>query len=149
MRNIYCAVLGNQIIAIHKKKKVIKKFISDNIDKDLRIGKLNVKSKKYENLYLVRLGNQYIPQYLQGTAEEISEERKADIKYVIEVIERERRSIDGDKERKILKKAIKILKENMQEDDPDVFLLDVERVNREHIRDILAEDNYDYGEAKY
>ena len=44
---------------------------------------------------------------------------------------------------------LKIEDEYLQEDDPDVFLLDEERVNREHIRDILAEDNYDYGEAKY
>lgn len=149
MKNIYCAVLGNEIIAIHKRKKVIKKFILDNIDKDLRIGKLNVKASKYETLYLVRLGSKYIPQYLQGTAEEISEERQADIRYVIEVIERERRYIDSDKEKKILKKAIKILKDNLQEDDPDVFLLHEEHQNREHVRDILAEDNYDYGEAKY
>ena len=149
MKNIYCAVLGNEIIAIHKRKKVIKKFILDNIDKDLRIAKLNVKASKYESLYLVRLGSKYIPQYLQGTAEEISEERQADIRYVIEVIERERRYIDSDKEKKILKKAIKILKDNLQEDDPDVFLLHEEHQNREHVRDILAEDNYDYGEAKY
>ena len=148
---MYGAVCDNNVVAMHERKKVIKKFINAHGDKKMSMVEIKKKARdKYTDLYLVKVGGRYIPAELYGIAKELDDEWRGEIKSIIESLNKFALIDDlSEKDKKAFKRVKKYLKNKLSEGDEAEYDIDTLydlRQCKDHIRDIME---YDYGEAKY
>lgn len=143
MKYMYGAVINESLIAIHDDRDVVESYISkyerDN-NKSVDLVKCPKKKLKkisgYEDLYLLRVGDNYVPTKYYSTNENITNEALYDLKYARDVILRilEYRSNGA----KSLEKTVQILEEeisNISENVLSIELLDdIKTLNNERKR---------------
>lgn len=121
---MYGAITRNKtLVAVHKKERIVRKFISQQKEKELKIIKfknnLLVQNNDLENLYLVRCEDMYVPCELYNVYSELEEQTNYDLQYSIDILERVK-IIDNlsKKEIKSIDKTIDILKSQMKSNTP-------------------------------
>ena len=116
---MYGVLKSGIVIAIHDELDVINKFIdSQNSDiSDYKIVKIKKKSHKkykylyeYQDLYLVRYGDNYVPFKLYDTLKDASDEYFYDLRYCKDVLLRLlEEKHNNHKDRKALFRCVKII----------------------------------------
>ena len=92
---MYAVMKKDEIIGFHEDLEVVKKFTTSFNPDSVEIVKIKKKKEKkirknpfYDDLYLVRYGDNYLPINLYMTAKEISFQEEYDLKYCKDIISR-------------------------------------------------------------
>lgn len=92
---MYAVMKKDEIIGFHEDLEVVKKFTTSFNHDSVEIVKIKKKKEKkirknpfYDDLYLVRYGDNYLPINLYMTAKEISFQEEYDLKYCKDIISR-------------------------------------------------------------
>lgn len=92
---MYAVMKKDEIIGFHEDLEVVKKFTTSFNPDSVEIVKIKKKKEKkirknpfYDDLYLVRYGDKYLPINLYMTAKEISLQEEYDLKYCKDIISR-------------------------------------------------------------
>lgn len=92
---MYAVMKKDEIIGFHEDLEVVKKFTTSFNPDSVEIVKIKKKKEKkirknpyYDDLYLVRYGDKYLPINLYMTAKEISFQEEYDLKYCKDIISR-------------------------------------------------------------
>ena len=116
---MYGVLEGRTLIAVHDDEEVVDEFVQQQSAKQLNIVKLKKskskeikRSSKYQDLYLVRYGDMYVPYEYYDTVKELNGQAAYDIKYCRDVIMRLLEEHEfTDKEVKHMMKTVCILAE--------------------------------------
>jgi len=116
--NVYGVMDGNEIIAIHKNRKVIKKYINDN--KDLSIDNIvKIKNKKYieslSDVYLVKYRNTWIQEKYISILEEFINDNIYYISNCLSILSSLKYLDISEKDLKAVNRVIKLITGNFKE----------------------------------
>jgi hypothetical protein len=140
---MYGILKEKTLIAVHDEKEIVEKFINTLENPDeydlIKIKNKVIKTNpNYEDIYLVRYGDKYVPYYLYDTLKNETDQFSYDLKYckdiLFRLLEDQSRS---EKERKALLRVIGMIEEEMETFDMDLETLekmdDLNRAFKERI----------------
>lgn len=140
---MYIIVKDKQIIAAHDDIEVVHEYWNSQNDPDMKI--LKVKKKKsaelieipdFENIYLVRYGDFYVPYEQYEALKELNGQRDFDLRYCRDVLFRLlEENVVSTKEASILKKTLPIVISQIESiDDSEYEALDKLRKDLEEMK---------------
>jgi hypothetical protein len=140
---MYGILKEKTLVAVHDEKEIVEKFINTLENPDeydlIKIKNKVIKTNpNYEDIYLVRYGDKYVPYYLYDTLKNETDQFSYDLKYckdiLFRLLEDQSRS---EKERKALLRVIGMIEEEMETFDMDLETLekmdDLNRAFKERI----------------
>lgn len=131
-----------QIIAVHDDKEIVKKFIEqEQLDNNLvKIKKKNI--SKYDDLYLMKCGDKFIPYYLFETYKNMSMEYTYDLENCKNVLYNILEDNKSKKDIKAISRVISILDNEISEcSNVDINILkEFKDINDEYKRKVGYHD---------
>ena len=141
---MYACVKDDEIIAFHDEYEVVERFTTSfSPNDDIKIIKIKKKKEKhirknpsYDELYLVRYGDNYIPMNLFLISQEEDCEKNYDLKYCKDVLYRilETKQITSLKDFNAISRVIKIITHLMEPSIYDVNTLNELKMLKEMYR---------------
>lgn len=140
---MYGVLYEKKLIALHDDLEIIQKFVGQQEEKQDLFDVIEIRKKNktfqnnldYQDLYLTRLGDSYVPFELYQTMKDSSDEYKYDLMYTRDVLFRILEDSElSEKESKAILKTISILMKEIEDSIsiPYETLRDIKELNSQY-----------------
>lgn len=150
---MYLVIRNHKVIAAHHDLDIVEQYVSSQSSNDMKILQLKKKKAKelrehteFEDIYLVRYGDNYIPYDQYMVMKDLSSQRDYDLTYCRDVLFRllEEGTVDSEKDISAIKRVILLLERTLEPQN-DLNYDQIESIKSEMLRQ-REEMNYLKGE---